>query len=179
MMMMIISSWWWGGGGDEISPKFHNLAYHTYWIEHWCSDKPLSEQQVLIRIYIFAWPYHVSIFCSEEFSLKCPFFFTCHLDLSVHQKDHNYCHMACQGGWWTPLRLHIVRGKIQCWKLEKQKRESQVGSHLSMPNCLAHSSSYVQPGLRPTCIAKNFQRFLTVSSSASASTLNHTGRFFT
>ena len=130
MMMMIISSWWWGGGGDEISPKFHNLAYHTYWIEHWCSDKPLSEQQVLIRIYIFAWPYHVSIFCSEEFSLKCPFFFTCLLDLSVHCSTSERSQLLSHGmpGWlMNPIEVAHCEGKNPMLKIGKAKERKSGG----------------------------------------------------
>ena len=126
MMMMIISSWWWGGGGgDEISPKFHNLAYHTYWIEHWCSDKPLSEQQVVIRIYL---PGHIMSQSSAQRNSLWSVFFTCLLDLSVHQRDHNYCHIACQGGWWfEPHWGCTFWGKNPMLKIGKAKERKSGG----------------------------------------------------
>ena len=61
---------------------------------------------------IFAWPYHVSIFCSEEFSLKCLFYLPSR-SISASERSQLLSH-GMPGWLMNPIDLAHFEEKIPC-----------------------------------------------------------------
>ena len=61
---------------------------------------------------IFAWPYHVSIFCSEEFSLKCLFYLPSR-SISASERSQLLSH-GMPGWLMNPIEVAHFEEKIPC-----------------------------------------------------------------